>query len=73
MIENRGLENKLSAFRFVKTGRSPAIPLWLESPRLTREQRMTVDPEFIREAQKGRAPETRFRFAQPCIESGCKQ
>lgn len=35
--------------------------------------RMTVDAEFIREAQKGRAPETRFRFAQPCIEGGCKQ
>lgn len=35
--------------------------------------RMTVDAEFVREARSGRTPETRFRFAQPCIESRCAQ
>ena len=35
--------------------------------------RMTIDADFVREAHKGRAPEARFRFAQPCIEGGCAQ
>jgi hypothetical protein len=35
--------------------------------------RMTVDAEFVREARSGRTPETRFRFAQPCIEGRCAQ
>jgi len=32
---------------------------------------MTVDEDFVRKARKGRKPEERFRFSQPCIESGC--
>jgi hypothetical protein len=35
--------------------------------------RITVDAEFVREARKGRAPEARFRFAQPCVEGRCAQ
>ena len=32
-----------------------------------------VDEAFVRKARKGRKPEERFRFSQPCIESGCGQ
>lgn len=35
--------------------------------------RVTVDADFVRSAQRGRAPETRFRFAQMCIQSRCAQ
>jgi hypothetical protein len=34
---------------------------------------MTVDTDFCRAAQQGRKPETRFRFAQPCVENQCIQ
>jgi len=34
---------------------------------------ITIDADFVREARRGRIPETRFRFAQPCIESRCAQ
>jgi hypothetical protein len=34
---------------------------------------MKVDAEFVRRAREGRKPEKRFRFSQPCIESGCQQ
>jgi len=34
---------------------------------------ITVDQDFVRQAHKGRAPEKRFRFSQPCIEGGCRQ
>lgn len=30
-----------------------------------------VDQPFVDRARQGRTPEARFRFAQPCIESGC--
>jgi hypothetical protein len=30
-----------------------------------------VDQPFVERARQGRTPEARFRFAQPCIESGC--
>ena len=30
-----------------------------------------VDKPFVDRARQGRTPEARFRFAQPCIESGC--
>jgi hypothetical protein len=30
-----------------------------------------VDKAFVDRARQGRTPEARFRFAQPCIESGC--
>jgi hypothetical protein len=33
----------------------------------------TVDEEFARIARQGRNPESRFRFADRCVESGCKQ
>jgi hypothetical protein len=35
--------------------------------------RVAVDAEFVRRAREGRTPEKRFRFSQPCIESGCQQ
>lgn len=34
---------------------------------------MAVDAEFCREAREGTKPETRFRFAQPCVEDRCAQ
>jgi hypothetical protein len=34
---------------------------------------MKVDEDFVRKAHEGRTPEKRFRFSQPCIESGCIQ
>jgi hypothetical protein len=30
-----------------------------------------IDQDFVAKALAGRAPEKRFRFAQPCRESGC--
>jgi hypothetical protein len=32
---------------------------------------LQVDGDFVAAAQLGRTPEGRFRFAQPCVESGC--
>lgn len=32
-----------------------------------------IDETFVAEAQKGRAPENRFRFAGNCAKTGCKQ
>ncbi|HEU5062244.1 MAG TPA: hypothetical protein VFT79_03700 [Solirubrobacterales bacterium] len=32
---------------------------------------LEVDEDFVAKALAGRAPEKRFRFAQPCRESGC--
>jgi hypothetical protein len=32
-----------------------------------------IDEEFVARARKGRPPERRFRFAAPCVESGCRQ
>ena len=34
---------------------------------------ITIDKDFVRQAHKGRTPEKRFRFSQPCIEHGCRQ
>lgn len=34
---------------------------------------LPVDEAFLDEANKGRAPEKRFRFAGPCVKSGCRQ
>jgi len=34
---------------------------------------VTINSDFVHQARKGRAPEKRFRFSQPCIESGCQQ
>jgi hypothetical protein len=34
---------------------------------------MTIDSEFVSRAQAGRAPESRFRFAEPCVEERCHQ
>lgn len=34
---------------------------------------MTIDADFVRRAHRGRSPESRFRFAEPCAESGCAQ
>jgi hypothetical protein len=33
---------------------------------------LAVDEDFVVQAHKGRAPEKRFRFAQPCTEDGCQ-
>lgn len=33
--------------------------------------RVTVDDEFVARAGRGRSPEKRFRFAEPCVEHGC--
>jgi hypothetical protein len=30
-----------------------------------------IDEDFVASARSGRAPEKRFRFAQPCAETGC--
>lgn len=32
---------------------------------------MVVDEDFVETASRGRAPEARFRFAQPCVEGAC--
>ena len=31
-----------------------------------------VDDSFVTKAREGRAPEKRFRFAQPCVERQCR-
>lgn len=31
-----------------------------------------VDDDFVEIARQGRAPESRFRFAEPCAEGSCK-
>lgn len=36
-------------------------------------ERIAVDEQFVKIAQQGRTPEKRFRFADKCIQSGCKQ
>ncbi|MBI5145818.1 MAG: hypothetical protein HZA84_01195 [Thaumarchaeota archaeon] len=36
-------------------------------------EKLTVNNEFIQIAHKGRMPEKRFRFANTCVMSGCKQ
>lgn len=33
---------------------------------------LEIDEDFIAKALSGRTPEKRFRFAQPCRESGCQ-
>jgi hypothetical protein len=35
--------------------------------------RLSIDAAFVRQAYQGRAPEKRFRFAQPCAEGRCAQ
>jgi hypothetical protein len=32
---------------------------------------LRIDEDFVKNAEKGRAPEKRFRFAAPCMESNC--
>jgi hypothetical protein len=34
---------------------------------------LQIDDDFVRTAKQGRDPERRFRFANTCVESGCKQ
>jgi hypothetical protein len=34
---------------------------------------LAVDDEFVEQAQRGRTPEKRFRFAGPCVEDRCAQ
>lgn len=34
---------------------------------------MAIDEEFVAIARRGRSPGKRFRFAGPCVESGCAQ
>lgn len=34
---------------------------------------LEVNEEFVKEANKGRAPEKRFRFAGNCAKNGCNQ
>lgn len=34
-------------------------------------ERVTVDEAFVRRAGQGRAPEARFRFAEPCVTDRC--
>lgn len=34
---------------------------------------LTVDAEFVSRAGRGRTPESRFRFAEPCVEDRCEQ
>ena len=35
--------------------------------------RLTIDEAFVERAHEGRRPESRFRFAGQCVESGCRQ
>ena len=35
--------------------------------------KMVVEDDFCTQAKEGRAPERRFRFANRCVEAGCKQ
>src|SRR3989442_12331160 len=32
---------------------------------------LKVDAEFVKAAHQGRTPESRFRFAQPCVQHRC--
>lgn len=34
---------------------------------------LRIDSGFVESSKEGRAPEKRFRFAGPCIETGCAQ
>lgn len=34
-------------------------------------QPMTIDADFVARARRGRTPESRFRFAEPCAEGRC--
>src|ERR1051325_4434932 len=36
-------------------------------------EKMPIDANFTAIAQQGRSPEKRFRFADKCVQSGCKQ
>ena len=33
---------------------------------------MTIDEQFVEAARRARAPEKRFRFAQPCVAEDCR-
>jgi hypothetical protein len=33
---------------------------------------LKIDQEFVEAARRARAPEKRFRFAQPCVEHDCR-
>lgn len=33
---------------------------------------LRIDDDFVAGAAEGRTPEERFRFTQPCVESGCR-
>jgi len=35
--------------------------------------RLVVNQEFVENAQQGRPPEKRFRFADACVRAGCRQ
>jgi hypothetical protein len=37
------------------------------------DKRVTVGPEFVAAAREETFPERRFRFAGPCLETGCRQ
>jgi hypothetical protein len=37
------------------------------------DHRRVVDDFFVKLAHEGRAPEKRFRFADTCVKSGCRQ
>jgi len=34
-------------------------------------KRFEIDETFVKAANQGRSPQSRFRFASPCIEKGC--
>jgi len=34
---------------------------------------LQIDDDFVQRAKQGRDPERRFRFANTCVEGGCKQ
>ena len=34
---------------------------------------LTIDDDFVERARRGREPERRFRFSNPCVEAGCRQ
>ena len=36
-------------------------------------QALVIDETFVEKASRGRTAEKRFRFASPCLESGCRQ
>jgi hypothetical protein len=37
------------------------------------KEKLIVDEQFVQIAKSGRPPEKRFRFANNCLKSGCKQ